>query len=101
MRASVPATIRPARPMISISRGDFRVIMSLSKSRPDSIRDLLDGAHGRNVTEQALTLVPLEHRRRLLSVGTQAGGDRGGIVIGSILDIPSAGQAGQDLLIGY
>src|SRR4026208_21686 len=76
IRASVPATIRPARPMISTSRGDFSVIMLSAKRLPNPLRDLLHGATGGNVPDQIALLVPVEHWRGLLAIGREPGGDR-------------------------
>src|SRR3954469_24713303 len=101
IRASVPATMRPARAMISISRGDFRVIMLVPKSVPDPIGDLLYRAHGRNPAEQAPGLVPVQHRRCLLPIGVQASGHGAGIIIGPLLEITPSGQTGHDLLVRH
>src|SRR5688500_6492961 len=98
-RASVPATIRPARPMISTSRGDLRVIMLLAKSGADTVRDFGNGAHCRDPAQQVPFPVPLQHRRGLLAVGGQPGRDRLWIVVGTLLEVPPLGQPRQDLII--
>src|SRR6188472_2465614 len=82
IRASVPATIRPARAMISTSRGDLSVTIAplLPQGLADPAGDLLDRPHRRHAADAAPRLVPGEHRGRLLAVGAEAGRHRRRIV---------------------
>src|SRR5262245_35166503 len=100
--ASVPATIRPARAMMSTSRGDLRVtiVPLLLQRLADPPGDLLDLADRRHSPDAAPGLVPGEHRSGLLPIGAEPGGDRGRIVVGAALDLPAMIQPGQDLLVG-
>src|SRR5215210_8880462 len=100
IRARVSATIRPARLMVSISRGDLSVIMLPSKHLSNPLGDLLHGADRRNALQQLPLFIPIQHRRRLLPIGAQPGGHRGGIVIRPLLDASALGQTAQDLLVG-
>src|SRR6478736_4531600 len=95
--ASVPATIRPARAMMSTSRGDLRVtIVPLSlQGLADPPGDLLDLADRRHPPDTAPRLVPGQHRSGLLPIGAKPGGDRGRIVVGTALDLPAVVQPGQ------
>src|SRR5919112_4066057 len=90
MSASVPATIRPARAMMSTSRGDLSVTIGpLSLQRlPHPPRDLLDRADGGHPADPAAGLVPGEHRRGLLPVGPEPGGDGAWVVVGPTLYRP-------------
>src|SRR6185437_9708879 len=75
MSARVPATMRPARAIASISRGDLSVIMLAAEGRAHTVGDLGDGADRGNAPDGVARLVPGEQRRGLLAVGPQAGGD--------------------------
>src|SRR5690349_11157617 len=101
MRASVPATIRPARAIASISRGDLSVIMLLAKGPTHAAGDLIDRSDRGNAAHRLARVVPREQRRGLLPVGAEARGDGGRIVVGAMFQAPSAVQPGQDLLVGY
>src|SRR5580765_6403017 len=79
MSASVPATIRPARPMASISRGDLSVIMLPAKRLANALGDLLDRADGRNAAHRVPLLIPREDRRGLLAVGAKPRGHGRGV----------------------
>src|SRR5918997_1405774 len=81
IRASVPATIRPARPIISISRGDLRVIMLLAKSLSHSFGDFLNRAPSGNMANQIPGLVPVEHGGGLFAVSLQPDSDGTRVVI--------------------
>src|ERR1043165_8196284 len=94
MSARGPPTMRPARAMISSSRGDFSVIMLVAKGLPDTVGNLLDRTFGGNPTDGTPLLVPGEHRRRLLPIGAQPGGDGGRVVIGALLQLSAPGQPG-------
>src|SRR5207249_8854506 len=95
----VPATIRPARAMISTSRGDFRVIMLLAKGLPDTGGNLLDRSYGRHPADRASLLVPVEDRGGLLPVRPEAGSYGGRIVVGALFQLPAASQPGEDLIV--
>src|SRR5688572_28266208 len=99
IRASVPATIRPARPMMSISRGDFSVIMLLAKGLSNSFRDGFHRAGCRNMSYQLSRLVPVEHWRRLSPISAEARGDSLRIIVGSLLDLTSPAQSSEDLVV--
>src|SRR5215204_1407474 len=99
IRASVPATMRPARPMMSISRGDFNVIMLLAKGLSDSSGNGLDRASSRNVPDQLPGLVPVEDWCRLLAIGAEAGSDRLWVIVSTLLDGTPPSQPGQDFLV--
>src|SRR5688572_1420827 len=99
IRARVPATIRPARPMMSISRGDFSVIMLLAKGLSNSRCDGFHRARCRNTSYQLSRLIPVEHRGRLPAVGAEARGDSVRIVVGSVLDLTAAAQSSEDLVV--
>src|SRR5215216_3180400 len=86
MRASVPATIRPARLMMSISRGDFNVIMLSLEHLTYSLGDLLHRPDGGNTAQQVALLIPVEHGSGLFSVRSQPGGHCRGIIVGPLLD---------------
>src|SRR5215208_4318959 len=100
MRARVAATIRPARLMMSISRGDLSVIMLSAEDLANTLGNLLDGADSGNSLQLIPPLIPLQHGSSLLPVGGQPGSHCLGIVVGPLLHIPALGQPGQDLLIG-
>src|SRR6187455_3174960 len=99
MRARVAATIRPARLMMSISRGDLRVIMLSTEDLANTLGNLLDAADRGNSAQLFPLLIPLQHRRGLLAVGGQPGSHCLGIVVGPLLQIAPLGQTSQDLLI--
>src|SRR3954467_8307479 len=99
MRARVAATIRPARLMISISRGDLRVIMLSAEDLANTLGNLLDAADSGNSPQLFPLLIPLQHRRGLLSVRCQPGGHCLGIVVGPLLQSAALVQPGQDLVI--
>src|ERR1700682_6387871 len=86
IRARVPATIRPARAMISTSRADFKVIILVVEGTTYSRSNLFDRTDGGNAAEQVSFLIPVEHRGGLLPVSTEPGGDRSRIVVGALLD---------------
>src|SRR5690242_21794085 len=69
MRASVPATIRPARAIASISRGDLSVIMLLAKGLTHAAGDLVDRPDGGNPAHQLARVVPGQERGGLVSIG--------------------------------
>src|SRR5437016_3682804 len=100
MSARVPATIRPARAITSISRGDLSVIMSAAKGPAHAFGDLLDRADGGNAPQGPARVVPGEQRRRLFAIGTETGGHHVGVVVGALLDGPAAAQAAQDFVVG-
>src|SRR5512138_2896182 len=79
--ASVPATIRPARAITSISRGDLSVIMLLSKGPADATGDLLDRPDGGNTAHRLARVVPREQGRGLLAIGAEPGGDGRRVVV--------------------
>src|SRR5918997_634336 len=91
IRASVPATIRPARPMMSISRGDLSVIMLLGKSLSHSFSDFLNRSPSGNMADQISSLVPVEHGCGLLSIGLEPDGDGTRIVVGPLLHVAALG----------
>src|SRR3954471_4562062 len=99
IRARVAATIRPARLMISISRGDLRVIMLSAKDLANTLGNLLHAADSGNSPQLFPLLIPLQDRRGLLSVCCQTGGHCLGIVVGPLLQSAALVQPGQDLLI--
>src|SRR5689334_16670699 len=101
MSASVSATIRPARAITSISRGDLMVIMSPAKGLPNTIGDLLDRSHGGNAADRPPRLVPGEERRRLLPVRPKPGGHGRRVVVRALLDGPAAIKPRQDLFVGH
>src|SRR6478736_6364461 len=100
MRASVPATMRPARAITSISRGDLRVIMSAAKGPTHAVGDVLDGADRGDAAHLLPRVVPGKQRRRLLAIRPEACRDGGGIVIGAVLHRPAPVEPGQDLVVG-
>src|SRR3954467_1929412 len=100
IRARVAATIPPARLMISISRGDLRVIMLSAEDLANTLGNLLNAADGANSPQLLPLLIPLQHWRGLLPVRRQAGGHSLGIVVGPLFQGPALVQTGQDLLIG-
>src|SRR4051812_6323405 len=100
IRARVAATIPPARLMISISRGDLRVIMLSAEDLANTLGNLLDAADGGNSPQLLPLLIPLQHRRGLLPVRCQPGGHCLRIVVGPLLQSAALVQPGQDLLIG-
>src|SRR6476646_1466594 len=100
MRASVAATIPPARLMMSISRGDLSVIMESAEDLANTVGNLLDAANSGNSAQLLPLLIPLQHRRGLLTVGGQPSGHCLGIVVGPLLQIAPLGQTSQDLLVG-
>src|SRR5689334_12209105 len=85
MSASVPATIRPARAITSISRGDLRVIMLLAKGPAHAAGDLFDRADCGNTAHRLARVVPSEQGRRLLPIGAEPRGDGGRIVVRAVL----------------
>src|SRR6185295_19454965 len=99
IRASVPATIRPARPMISTSRGDFSVIMLLAKGPPDPLRDLFHGACRGDAMNQVSLLVPVEHGGGLLPVGPKPGGHGLGVVVGALFDRTPLREPGENFVV--
>jgi len=75
------------------------VIMLSAKSLPNPLRDLLHGANRGNVADQIALLVPVEHRRGLLAIGCEPGGDRLRIVVGSVLDRQPLGEPVENLVM--
>src|SRR4029453_16417657 len=81
MCASVPATILPARPIVSISLGDLSVIMLPSDSLADAPGDLLHGADRRDPADGFSSVVPGQDRGGLGTVGLEAGGHGSRVVV--------------------
>src|SRR3954469_6870937 len=101
MSARVPATIRPARPMASISRGDLSVIMLAAEGPPHALGDLVDRADRGDAAHRVPLLVPREDRRGLLTVGAKPRGDGRWVVVGAMLHGATALEPRQDLLVGH
>src|SRR5882724_8638245 len=100
MRASVPATMRPARAITSISRGDLRVIMSAAKGLAHAVGDLVDRADGGDAADAVARLVPGQERGGLLAIGAETGRHRRRVVVGPLLHGAAPLQPGQDLVVG-
>src|SRR3954470_1779834 len=100
--ARVPATIRPARAMMSTSRGDLRVTIAtlVPQGLSDAAGDFLYTPNRGHPPDSAARLVPGEHRRGLLPVGAEAGRHRRRVVVNPAFDFPPIVEARQNLLVG-
>src|SRR6476661_1266137 len=101
INASVPATIRPARAMTSISRGDLRVIILLAKGPAHAAGDLCDRSDGGNTAHRLARVVPREEGRGLLAIGPQPRCHCRRVVVGAVLEAPAPVQPRQNLVVGH